>query len=146
MKSMLPIILLLSTLLSSVLINTMAVAQNVEIPSGLSAISESDIRSSAIAFVNTTTSPGLEGATLNVDDAERNSDQWRSSLGFNAEITLKDYIFNAYWGLGLVGGSLNDRIQLTADGGEPVELDLTRDIISLRGSLGLVFPINSNAN
>ena len=144
MKSMLPIILLLSTLLSSVLINSMVVAQNVEIPSGLSAISESDIRSSAIAFVNTTSSPGLEGATLNVDNAERNSDQWRSSLGFNAEITLKDYIFNAYWGLGLVGGSLNDRIQLTADGGEPVELDLTRDIVSLRGSLGLVFPINEH--
>jgi len=28
--------------------------------------------------------------------------------------TLKDHIFNAYWGPGLVGGSLNDRIQLQA--------------------------------
>ncbi len=119
-------------------------AQNVSPLSGLSAISESDIRSSAIAFVNTTSSPGLEGATLNVDNGERNSDQWRSSLGFNAEITLKDYIFNAYWGLGLVAGSLNDRIQLTGDNGQTVQLDLTRDIISLRGSLGLVFPINQH--
>jgi hypothetical protein len=119
-------------------------AQNENPLSGLSAISESDIRNSAIAFVNTTSSPGLEGATLNVDNGERNSAQWRSSLGFTAEVTLKDYIFNAYWGLGLVGGSLSDMIQLTADNGQPVKLDLTRDIISLRGSLGLVFPINQH--
>jgi hypothetical protein len=144
MKSILPIISLLLTFLSTLLMNGIAAAQNESPLSGLSAISESDIRNSAIAFVNTTTSPGLEGATLNVDNGQRSSDQWRSSLGFNAEITLKDYIFNAYWGLGLVGGSLNDRIQLTADNGQPVKLDMTRDIISLRGSLGLVFPINQN--
>ena len=119
-------------------------AQNESPLSGLSAISESDIRNSAIAFVNTTSSPGLEGATLNVDGTQRDSDQWRSSLGFTAEITLKDHIFNAYWGLGIVGGSLNDRIQLTGDNGQPVKLDLTRDIVSLRGSLGLVFPINQH--
>ena len=144
MKSVLPIISLLLVLLSTLLMNGIAVAQNDSPLSGLSAISESDIRSSAIAFVNTTSSPGLEGATLKVDNGERNSDQWRSSLGFNAEITLKDYIFNAYWGLGIVGGSLNDRIQLTGDNGQPVKLDLTRDIVSLRGSLGLVFPINQH--
>ena len=119
-------------------------AQNESPLAGLSAISESDIRNSAIAFVNTTSSPGLEGATLNIENTQRRSDQWRSSLGFTGEITLKNYIFNAYWGLGIVGGSLNDVIQLTADSGEPVILDITRDIISLRGSLGLVFPINQN--
>jgi len=124
--------------------NGIAAAQNVSPLDGLSAISESDIRNSAIAFVNTTSSPGLEGATLSVDDTQRNSEQWRSSLGFNAEITLKDYIFNAYWGLGIVGGTLDDRIQITGDAGQPVKLDLTRDIISLRGSLGLVFPINQH--
>ena len=124
--------------------NGIAAAQNESLLSGLSAISESDIQSSAIAFVNTTSSPGLEGATLTVDDSQRSSDQWRSSLGFNAEITLKDHIFNAYWGLGLVGGSLNDKIQLTGDIGQPVKLDVTRDIASLRGSLGLVFPINQH--
>jgi len=126
------------------LMTSTSVAQNESPLSGLSAITESDIRNSAIDFVNTTSSPGLEGATLNVDSDQRNSDQWRSSLGFGAEITLKDYIFNAYWGLGIVGGSLNDRIQLTADNGQPVKLDLRRDIVSLRGSLGLSFPINEH--
>ena len=111
---------------------------------GLSDISESDIRNSAIAFVNTTSSPGLEGATLNVDTADRDSEQWRSSLGFNAEVTLKNHIFNAFWGLGLVGGSLDDNIQLIADNGQPVSLNLTRDIVSLRGSFGLVFPVNEH--
>jgi len=111
---------------------------------GISVISESDIRNSAIDFVNTTSSPGLEGATLNVGNERRDSDQWRSSLGFTAEVTLDDHIFNAYWGLGLVGGSLNDNIQLIADNGRPVTLDLRRDVISLRGSLGLVFPVNEH--
>lgn len=139
-RSIFPVISLLSLLL----INSSATGQNNDPLDGISAISESDMRNAAIAFVNTTSSPGLEGATLNVDNGERNSEQWRSSLGFNAEVTLQDHIFNAYWGLALVGGSLNDRIQLTADTGEQVKLDLTRDIVSLRGSLGLVFPVNEH--
>ena len=143
MHHMQSIFLIISSILM-LLVNSNAAAQDISPLSGISAISESDIRNSVIAFVNTTSSPGLEGATLNVDNADRNSDQWRSSLGFTAEVTLKDHIFNGYWGLGLVGGSLNDRIQLTADGGELVLLDITRDIISLRGSFGLVFPITEN--
>ncbi len=144
MKSVLSLASQLLLLLLLLLVNSLAVAQNPVPLSGLSTITDSDIRNSAIDFVNTTTSRGLEGATLNIDDDQRNSDQWRSSLGFAAEITLKDFIFNAYWGLGLVGGSLNDKIKLTADNGEPVTLDLRRDVISLRGSLGLSFPILQN--
>lgn len=143
-KIILPRIFQLLMLLSTLLINGFAAAQEESPLNGLGAVSESDIRNSAIAFVNTTSTPGLEGATLSVDNAERQSDQWRSSLGFNAEVTLKDHIFNAYWGLGLVSGSLNDRIQLTGDNGQPVLLDLTRDIVSLRGSVGLVFPVNEH--
>lgn len=130
--------------LTTLLISGIATAQKESPFDGLSAISDSDIRDSAIAFVNTTTAPGLEGATLNVDNNQRNSDQWRSSLGFTAEITLKDHIFNAYWGLGLVGGSLSDKIRLTADNGQLVKLDLTRNIISLRATMGLVFPVNQH--
>jgi len=144
MKSVLSVTSLLLVLLSTFPMGGVAVAQDLAPLSGLSAISDSDIQNSAIDFVNTTSSPGLEGATLNVDGDERNSDQWRSSLGFGAEITLKDYIFNAYWGLGLVGGSLSDRIQLTADNGQPVTLDLKRDVVSLRGSVGLSFPVNEH--
>ena len=135
---------LVLSLLASLLINGSATGQDSTPLDGISAISESDIRSSAIAFVNTTSSPGLEGATLSVDTTERHSEQWRSSLGFNAEVTLKNHIFNAFWGIGLVGGSLNDKIQLTTDNGQPVSLDLTRDIVSLRGSFGLVFPVNEH--
>jgi len=131
-------------LLLLIITNSSMAAQNESPYDGLSVISESDIRNSAIDFVNTTSSPGLEGATLKVNNARRHSNQWRSSLGFNAEITLKDHIFNAYWGLGIVGGSLNDKIQLTADNGQPVTLDLRRDIVSLRGSLGLSFPLNEH--
>ena len=134
----------LATLLATALTYGDATAQG-EIPvAGLGEISESDIRSSAIAFVNTTNSPGLEGATIDVDTDNRDSDQWRSSLGFSAEITLRDHIFNAYWGLAMVGGSLNDRINFAGDIGQPVKLDMTRDIISLRGSFGLSFPINEH--
>ena len=139
-RSLFPVL----SLLGSLLMTGSATGQNTTPLDGISDISESDIRNSAIAFVNTTSSPGLEGATLSVDTAERHSEQWRSSLGFNAEVTLKNHIFNAFWGLGLVGGSLNDKIQLTTDNGQPVSLDLTRDIVSLRGSFGLVFPVNEH--
>ena len=108
----------------------------------LSAISDSDIRNSAIAFVNTSTSPGLEGAVIKVDSDDRASEQLRSSLGFSAEFTLKKHIFNGYWSLAAVGGSLDDRIDVTADTGEQVVLDVTRKVVGLRGSLGLSFPVD----
>ena len=109
---------------------------------GVSALSDSVVRESAIAFVNTTVSPGLEGATLTVDDGARDSEQRRSSLGFAAEFTIKQHIFNGYWGLALVDGTLNDKFGLTGDAGQPVQFDLTRDVMALRGSFGLSFPIN----
>jgi hypothetical protein len=108
----------------------------------LSAISDSDIRNSAIAFVNTSTSPGLEGATIEVDTDERNSKQWRSSLGFSAEYTIKKHIFNGYWGFAIVGGSLEDNLVIISDTGEEVVLDVKRAVIGLRASAGLSFPIN----
>jgi hypothetical protein len=109
---------------------------------GLSAISDEDIQQSAIAFVNMSTSPGLEGATINVDKVDRQSKQWRASLGFNAEFTLRDHIYNGYWGLAAIGGSLSDKIDLIGDAGQPVYLDLTRDVVALRGSLGLSYPVD----
>jgi hypothetical protein len=108
----------------------------------LSAISDSDIRNSAIAFVSTSTSPGLEGATITVDSEGRYSEQLRYSLGFSAEFTIKKHIFNGYWGLAIVGGSLEDKIDVIADTEEQVVLDVTRDVIGVRGSLGLSFPVD----
>jgi hypothetical protein len=61
----------------------------------LSNLTEADIRSGVIAFVNMATSPGLEGVVINVDNENRQSEQIRSSLGFSAEFTLKDH--NGYW-------------------------------------------------
>ena len=136
-KNLPPILLLLLLFLRSVI-----PAQAASTVPNLSAISDSDIRNSAIAFVNTSTSPGLEGATIEVDTDERDSKQWRSSLGFNAEFTIKKHIFNGYWGFAIVGGTLEDRIDVISDVGEEVVLDVRRDVIGLRGSVGLSFPIN----
>jgi len=140
MKSLGAIILLLLMLYASI---TPVEAASVSPPlAGLSTISEADIREYAIAFVNMSTSPGLEGATLTVDNGQRQSDQWRSSLGFNAEFTLKNHIFNGYWGMAIVGGRLEDTIEFIADNGNPAILDITREVVGLRGSLGLSFPID----
>jgi len=119
-------------------------AQGQAIFPGISTISESDARQSAIAFVNTSTSPGLEGATLRLDTDTRHSEQWRSSLGFNAAFTLKNTVFDGYWGLALLGGGLKDQIELVADDGRPVGLDLTRQVVAARGSAGLAFPIDEH--
>lgn len=48
-------------------------ALNADTLPGLGALSDTLVRESAIAFVNTTISPGLEGATLTVDDGNRQS-------------------------------------------------------------------------
>ena len=126
-------------------VNTaLSAAVHADVLPGVSALSDAIVRESAIAFVNTTTSPGLEGATLTVDDGNRQSEQWRSSLGFAAEFTLKNHIFNGYWGLALVGGSLNDKFELTGDNGQPLQIDLTRDVVALRGSFGLSYPITQH--
>lgn len=136
--------LCLSFLLVLVINASIVPAQAGSALAGLSALSEPDIREAAIAFVTTSTSPGLSGATLTVDSANRHSKQWRSSLGFSAEFTLQNHIFNGYWSLAVVGGSLDDNINLIADNGQPVDLDLTRDVLGLRGSLGLSFPVNQH--
>ena len=117
-------------------------AQDTGLFPGLSALSESDVQRSSIAFVNMTTSPGLEGVTLRIDQDNRQSEQWRSSLGFNAEFTLKEPVFNGYWGLAVVGGGLDDTVELIADNGNTVTIDLERDVVALRGSLGLSFPVD----
>lgn len=125
------------------MVNAYAIpALNADVLPGVSALSDAIVRESAIAFVNTTIPPGLEGATLTVDDGNRDSEQWRSSLGFAAEFTIKNHVFNGYWGLALVGGSLNDRFGVSGDSGQPIQIDLTRDVVALRGSFGLSYPIN----
>ena len=138
-KNSLPVFLLLLAVIAKV-----TSAQAASLVPELSSISDADIRSSAIAFVNTSTSPGLEGATIEVDADDRKSKQWRSSLGFSAEFTIKKYIFNGFWGLVIVGGSLQDKLLVVADTAEEVKLDITRDVLGLRASLGLSFPIDQH--
>ena len=130
--------------LSLVLFMTSGVASAQNLNDVLDAgfVTESDIRDSAIAFVNMSTTPGLEGAVLTVDNNDRHSEQVRGSLGFSAEFTIRDHIFNGYWGLAIVGGELDDNIRLVADTGEHVKLDVRRTLYGLRGSFGLSFPVN----
>ena len=122
LKVFLQVLLLLQALIANAIPANFASA----VPD-LSAISDSDIRNSAIAFVSTSTSPGLEGATITVDSEDRYSEQLRYSLGFSAEFTLKKHIFNGYWGLAIVGGSLDDKIDVIADTGEQVALNLEKE-------------------
>jgi hypothetical protein len=132
-------------LLSILVLNPRLIAaQEEEIVPGVSSITISDARQSAIAFVNSSTSPGLEGATLELNEEDRQSTNWRSSLGFNADFTLREHIFDGYWGLAIVGGELKDDIELVGDQGEPINLSVRRQVVALRGSLGLSFPINQN--
>ena len=121
-----------------------APALHADVLPGVSALSDAVVRESTIAFVNNTISPGLEGATLTVDDGDRDSEQVRGSLGFAAEFTIRRHIFNGYWGLALVGGSLDDKFGVTGDAGQPIRIALNRDVLALRGSFGLSFPVNKH--
>ena len=111
---------------------------------GLSEISTQDIRQSIIGFVNLTTMPGVEGSILQTSPPGRKGELWRSSLGFQAEFTLRDYIANGYWGAALVAGSFDDEFVVLDDAGDPIEVALRRDIQALRGSFGLSFPVSES--
>ena len=117
---------------------------NTVIPPGLSSLSTADVRQAFIAFVNMTTAPGVEGSALQADSEFRDTDLWRSSLGFGAEFTLRSPIYNGYWGLALIGGGLDDQFELQDDFGESVRVEVDRDIVALRGSFGLSFPIDEH--
>jgi hypothetical protein len=138
-RNFLPVLLLLLAVFANV-----TSVQAASIVPDLSTISDSDIRNSAIAFVSTSTTPGLSGAVLDVNTDNQDSKQWRSSLGFSAEFTIRKHIFNGYWGLAIVGGSLEDMFSVISDTGDQVKLDVTRDVVGVRGSLGLSFPINQH--
>lgn len=120
---------------------TSIAAQQVEIPPDLIELSPEDIRESLIAFVNLSTAPGLAGATFSVDEPGRESELIRGSLGYTADLTLKDHVLDAYWGAALAYGSLEDQVDVLDREGRPTRLDVDRDILSLRGSVGLSLPI-----
>jgi hypothetical protein len=132
-----------TSIVAFLVINSRLISAAEPIP-GISSISATDIRQSAIEFVNFNTSPGLEGATLQLDKDDRQSTNWRTSLGFSAEFTLRNHIFDGYWGLTVVGGQLKDKIELVDDQGQTVQLNLRRQVAALRGSLGLSFPIDEH--
>jgi hypothetical protein len=107
-------------------------------------LSPEDITQATIAFINVANTPGLDGMVLDVDPSGRRSDLTRASLGFNAEFSLKEPVFEGYWGLALGFGELDDRIQFQGDDLDVINLDVRRDVISLRGTAGLSFPINKH--
>ncbi|MEP1471599.1 MAG: hypothetical protein ABJK25_11550 [Halieaceae bacterium] len=100
-----------------------------------------DIRESIIAFVNLYSTPGLDGATFRVNDDNRESDLIRGSLGYSGDLTIKGSVFDAYWGIALAYGSLEGEADVLSQRGRPLQLDVDRDILSLRGSGGLSLPI-----
>ena len=98
-----------------------------------------------IAFVNIASVPGVGGASFRIrESGRRSSDLIRSSLGFGAEFTLKKPIFNGFWGADLGLGDLEDTLFVASSAGQPFRLDLDRDLLSLRGSGGLAFPISEH--
>jgi hypothetical protein len=85
--------------------------------------------------------PGVEGSLLEIDPADRDSELWRSSLGFQAEFTLRNSIYNGFWGAALIAGSSQDHFSLLDDQGDPVTFDVQRDVTGIRGSFGISMPI-----
>ncbi len=104
-------------------------------------LSPEDAGTAIIAFVNLTTAPGVDSASFRVDTDDRDSDLVRSSLGFGAEFTFYNRIYDGYWGAAIGTGTLDDRVFATNSNGEPVEILIERSLLSARGTFGLSFPI-----
>lgn len=115
------------------------------IPGLSNELSAEDISQAAIAFVNFSSVPGINGANFRIrESGRRDSDLIRSNLGFSAEFTLRGKIVNGFWGASLGAGDLDDTLFLKNDLDEPVRLAVDRQLLSLRGSGGLSFPITQH--
>ncbi len=121
-----------------------AAAQAPEFPDAVIDLTPETIQESMIAFVNLSTAPGVDGATFEVDEAARDADLLRSSLGYAANFTLKERVIDGYWGLALAYGELEDRVNVRLPAGQTLRLEAERDILSLRASLGLVLPLTQH--
>ncbi|MEH6550339.1 MAG: hypothetical protein V7711_03070 [Pseudomonadales bacterium] len=116
-------------------------AETPQRPPALEDLTIAGLRQAMVAFVSLSTTPGIESATFDVDSPFRQSELSRSSLGFGAEITLNNYGFNGFWGAAISTGNLDDDIDFIDRDDNIIQLQLNRDILSLRGSAGLSFPI-----
>lgn len=110
----------------------------------LQVITAENIRESMIAFVNVTTGPGLGGATLRVDQRNRESDLLRGGLEVAGDYTLRDTVADFYWGGALAYGALDDELEALGVGGRRLRLNVERSIISLRGSAGFNLPVSQH--
>lgn len=116
-----------------------AVHANAAPPEKISDISVADLQQSTLAFVNTTTTPGLESGVINFAQPRRESQMQRTSLGFTADITFKDRIYNGFWGGSLIAGSLDENLSFKEAEGS-IGVAVERNIKAIRGSLGFSIP------
>ena len=108
----------------------------------ISEIGKVDLVDALIAYVNVITAPGLEGATMHIATEDRQSDMWRTSLGFSADFTLRNSLVDGFWGAALVGGALDENLVFRAENNTLINIDAQRDIIALRASLGIKIPLH----
>ncbi|QFU76240.1 hypothetical protein EY643_11530 [Halioglobus maricola] len=133
-----------SVIIFSWILCTSSAAQEVVTPTDFIDLAPEDIGESLIAFINLTTAPGLSGATFSAEQPGRDSEFIRGSMGYASDLTLKDQVLDAYWGVALAYGSLEDQLDVLQQQGEAIRVDADRSILSLRGSAGLSLPITQH--
>lgn len=115
---------------------------SVTLPERFLSLTPDDIAQGAIALVNFSAAPGISGATFNADEAGLPSTELtRTSLGFQTDITLRDFVFDGFVA-GWLGGATTDEEFVTENSaGEEIRFEADRSILSARVSGGLSFPI-----
>lgn len=112
------------------------------LPSNLDELTPEDLRQSAIAFISASTSPGLEGAEIDVEQSRRDSHYLRGGASFAADVTLKGSAVDFHWGGGLVGADLNEQLDFLHADSRALALQLDRKVRALRGSVGVTVPVS----
>jgi len=107
-------------------------------------LTDLQIQEAALAFINLTTSPGIEGLNLSLAQPQRESSIARSSLGFSADFSLRDWPVDGHWGAALIQGQLDEGLMFIGRNDVPVLLAVDRDIMGIRGSFGVVIPITEH--
>jgi hypothetical protein len=113
-------------------------------PRSLAQVSLQDIQQAAVALVHVVTTPEVESAIFRVDRKYREADLSRSTAGFGTDFLIYNQVFDGYWGAALSTGTLDETFELTGSDGEPVLLDIERDVESAQLSAGLALPFTGH--
>ncbi|SET19825.1 hypothetical protein [Thalassotalea agarivorans] len=108
-------------------------------------VTPNDVSRAAVAFINLSTSPGIDGSVINVNKGEQRQTKFtRGSLGFANDFSLDWTFMNFYTSGSITAAHLDDQILFNTQDSREFLVNIDRQIIAIELSGGFLIPITKN--